>query len=158
MIDPAFAAVLRSRYTIRRFFLVYGIVLICALLALWGTTKCLDVNSTLRAVATGFLGNFAAADAIFLLAYGFYLFITPPGLRNADLIPLRSGEIADEITCRMPSRRIAAIASGFRSPSMYAGSRFPDAGGGQFGTQLIARISVNSRGSFCQVSPAFSVA
>lgn len=97
MIDPSFAAVLRSRYAIRRFFLVYGVILICALIALWIAVTCLDANSTLHAVATGFFGNFAAADAIFLLTYGFYLFITPSGLRNAELIPLRNGEIADEI-------------------------------------------------------------
>lgn len=97
MIDPSVRAVLRSPYTIRRFFLLYGGVLLGAVIALWAFAAGLDANSTLRLVAISFLGNFAAAVAIFILTYGLYVFVTPPGLRDAQVVPLRSGEIADEI-------------------------------------------------------------
>lgn len=97
MIDPSLAAVLRSRYTIRRFFLVYLIALFSVIDLLFVATAHLSDNSALRAAATNFLGNFAAAIAIVILTYAFYVLITPPGLRNAELIPLRSAEITDQI-------------------------------------------------------------
>ena len=97
MIDPSVRAVLRSPYTIRRFFLLYGGVFLGAVAALWAFAAGLDADSTLRVVAVSFLGKFAAAVAIFILTYGLYVLVTPPGLRDAQVLPLHSGEIADQI-------------------------------------------------------------
>ncbi len=97
MIDPSIGAMLRSRYTIRRFFALYGFILVVILLLLWVLTTNLEAGSAARDASTNFLGNFAATVAIFLVTYGFYVFVTPPGLRNAEVLPLRSAEIADEI-------------------------------------------------------------
>jgi hypothetical protein len=96
MIDPSVRAVLRSRYSIRRFFVFFGFLLFVLLLLL----SLITANSTsgaLREASTNFLGNFAATVAIFLCTYGFYVFITSPELRNAEVIPLRNIEIGDEI-------------------------------------------------------------
>jgi len=52
--------------------------------------------------------------------------------------------------------QVSAFSSG---GGMDPGLRWDDdrLGDRQFGTQVTARISVNSRGSFCQLSPVFSV-
>lgn len=97
MIDPSIRAVLRSRWTIRRFFLWYGAILAVVILVLWVLTANLQAGSTAREALTSFLGNFAATLAIFIVTYGFYVSVTPPGLRDAEVLPLRSAEIADGI-------------------------------------------------------------
>jgi hypothetical protein len=97
MIDPSVRAVLRSRYTIRRFFWLFGAMLALALALLGLLIETLNASSPFRAAGTEFLGHFAADDAVFLLVYCFYLRLTPPGLRDAQVLPLRSGEIADGI-------------------------------------------------------------
>ena len=96
VIDPSVRAVLRSRYTIRHFFSVYSLILIGVVVALLALT-CLDPNSTLRTVFTNLLSSFGATVAIVLVTYTFYVWVTPPGMRNAEVLPLRSGEIADGI-------------------------------------------------------------
>jgi hypothetical protein len=96
MIDPSLRAVLRSRYTIRRFFLTFGLFLGADLLLLISATAGLSPG-WLRDSATIFLGTFAATLAVFLVTYAFYIFVTPPGLRNATVIPLGEAEIAEEI-------------------------------------------------------------
>jgi hypothetical protein len=96
MIDPSVRAVLRSRYSIRRFFIFFGILLFILLLLLWLITTYSPPNA-FREASTNFLGNFAATVAIFLCTYGFYVFITSPELRNAEVIPLRNVEISDGI-------------------------------------------------------------
>jgi hypothetical protein len=90
-------AVFRSKYTIRRFFVTYLAILASLSLVLWVLTAHLEAGSSFREALTTFFGNFAAAVAIFIVTYSFYLFVTPPGLRNAEVLPLRSAEIADEI-------------------------------------------------------------
>ncbi|MGY4367904.1 hypothetical protein ACVW1A_003969 [Bradyrhizobium sp. LB1.3] len=96
MIDPSLRAVLRSRYTIRRFFISFSLLL--AVLALLLVVISTYVpTSTVRDAFTNVLGNFAANVAIFLCTYAFYVFITSPELRNAEVIPLRNVEIGDEI-------------------------------------------------------------
>ena len=75
----------------------YGFILVGLILSLWIVTSNLTSGSAAREISTNFFGNFAAAVAIFMVTYGFYLFVTPPGLRDAQVLPLRSAEIADEI-------------------------------------------------------------
>lgn len=96
MIDPSLRAVLRSRYSIRRFFVSFGVLLFVLLVLLWLITSN-SPSGAFREVSTNFLGNFAATVAIFLFTYGFYVFITSPELRNAEVIALRNVEISDEI-------------------------------------------------------------
>jgi hypothetical protein len=60
-------------------------------------TTNLPSGSPVREGSTNFLGNFAATLAIFLLTYAFYISVTPSGLRDAEVLPLRSAEIADGI-------------------------------------------------------------
>ena len=62
MIDPSLKAVLRSRYTIRRFFLLYCAILVLVLLALWAVTASLETGSVLRAISADFLGPLGAED------------------------------------------------------------------------------------------------
>ncbi len=97
MIDPSLRAVLRSRYTIRRFFVSFGGLLAGLLLLLFAITALAPAGDVWREASTNFLGNFAASVAAFLVVYGFYLYVTPPGLRNAEVVPLRDVEIGDEI-------------------------------------------------------------
>jgi hypothetical protein len=96
MIDPSVKAVLTSRYSIRAFFFSFGGLLVLLLLSLIiisaGTSA-----GWFRDAATNFLGNFSATVAIFLVTYGFFVFVTPPGLRNAEVVPLSNAEIADGI-------------------------------------------------------------
>ncbi|MDA9408340.1 hypothetical protein [Bradyrhizobium sp. CCBAU 45384] len=96
MIDPSVRAVLRSKYSIRRFFAIFGALLLILLLLLWLITTS-SMPASLRDASTNFLGNFAATVAIFLCTYAFYIFVTSPELRNAEVIPLRNVEIGDEI-------------------------------------------------------------
>lgn len=51
----------------------------------------------IREATIYFLGSLAAATSVFLITYAFYIFVTPSGLRNAEVVPLRDVEIADEI-------------------------------------------------------------
>ncbi|MEY2536521.1 MAG: hypothetical protein QOG67_261 [Verrucomicrobiota bacterium] len=95
MIDPSIRAFLRSKYSIRKFFAVFGLLLAVLLVLLVVTAVAPD--GWLRDAGLSFLGNFAATVAIFLVTYLFYVLITPPGLRDAELIPLRDVEISDEI-------------------------------------------------------------
>jgi len=97
VIDPSVRAVLRSRYTIHRFFLLFGAIFVAALAALWVLELSPEASSMIGAVGAEFLRHLAADDAIVIVTYSFYLFVTPPGLRDAHVIPLRSGEIADGI-------------------------------------------------------------
>ncbi len=97
MIDSSTVATLRSPYTKRRFFAIYGAILAFLLILLLVLTASLEAGSALRDASTNFLGNFAATVAIFLVTYGFFLFITPSSLRNAKVLPLRSAEITDEL-------------------------------------------------------------
>lgn len=97
MIDPSLRAVLRSRYTIRRFFVMFCLLLAGLLVLLWLITALGPDHAAWREASTNFLGNFAASVAAFLVVYGFYVYITPPGLRNAEVVPLRDVEIGDEI-------------------------------------------------------------
>jgi hypothetical protein len=96
MIDPSVRAMLRSRYSIRRFFSLFGLVLGAVLLLLAAISYAAP-NGWFRDSTTNFLGNFAATVAGFILVYAFYVFVTSPGLRNAEVIPLRDVEISDEI-------------------------------------------------------------
>jgi hypothetical protein len=96
MIDPSIRAVLRSHYTIRRFFGSFGLLLVVQLALLLIITAYAPAG-VLREASTNFLGNFAATVAIFLCTYGFYVFITSPELRNAEVIPLRNVEIGEGI-------------------------------------------------------------
>lgn len=96
MIDPSVRAVLRSKYSIRRFFAFFGALLV-VLLALLLLITSSSTTGALREASTNFLGNFAATVAIFLCTYGFYILVTSPELRNAEVIPLRNVEIGDEI-------------------------------------------------------------
>ncbi|WP_431015145.1 hypothetical protein [Bradyrhizobium pachyrhizi] len=97
MIDPSLRAVLRSRYTIRRFFISFSSLLAVLMLLLLVISAYVPADSTLREAIINFLGNFAANVAIFLCTYAFYVFITSPELRNAEVIPLRNVEIGEEI-------------------------------------------------------------
>lgn len=96
MIDPSLRAVLRSRYTIRRFFISFSALFIVLALILLVISAYAPAG-TFRDASTNFLGNFTANVAIFLCTYAFYVFITSPELRNAEVIPLRSVEIGEEI-------------------------------------------------------------
>lgn len=96
MIDPSLRAVLRSRYTIRRFFSVFGLILVVLLLLVFMVTAYVP-SGPLREGSTTFLGNFAATVAVFIVIYAFYLLVTPPGLRDAEVIPLRDVEIGEKI-------------------------------------------------------------
>lgn len=96
MIDPSLRAVLRSRYTIRRFFISF-LLLLAVLILLLLVISTYAPASTLRDASSNVLGNFAANVAIFLCTYAFYVFITSPELRNAEVIPLRNVEIGEEI-------------------------------------------------------------
>jgi hypothetical protein len=55
-------------------------------------------TSLFREVFIDFLGNLAAAVAIFMVTYGFYLYVTPLGLRTTKITPLRSAEISEGIS------------------------------------------------------------
>jgi len=101
MIDPSFSAVFRSKYTIRRFYISYLAMLAIALLLLIVTQGLLCPGHWISTITKDFLVNLSAALAIFILSYTFYLFVTPPGLRNAEVIPLRDGEISGEIIDRL---------------------------------------------------------
>lgn len=96
MLDPSVRAVLRSRYTIRRFFTIYGAIFAFTLLLI-GILAASCSDGWIKDAALGLLGNFAAALAIFILTYAFYILITSPELRNVEVIPLRDVEISDEI-------------------------------------------------------------
>jgi hypothetical protein len=96
VIDPSIKAVLRSRYTIRRFFMFYGLILVVSF-ALLSLAAALPTGSSIRELSATFFSHFAATVAILIVTYAFYVFVTPPGLRDAEVIPLRSGEIAEEI-------------------------------------------------------------
>jgi hypothetical protein len=96
MIDASIRAVLGSKYTIRRFFWTYGGVLVTLLLLLI-VIAAFAPQGWVKDASTNFLGNFAATVAIFLVTYGFYISVTPPGLRNAEVIPLQDVEISDKI-------------------------------------------------------------
>ncbi len=96
MIDPSIQAVLRSPYTIRKFFTIFGMVLAILILLLVLASAGLE-SGWLRDSAIGFLGNFAASAGIFLVTYAFYVMVTSPGLRNAQVIPLRDVEISNQI-------------------------------------------------------------
>jgi hypothetical protein len=95
MIDPSLKAVLRSKYSIRKFFVLFGglLVLLLVILLLVTAAPC----AIWRSAALNFLGNFAATVAIFLVTYLFYVLVTSPGLRNASVIPLQDVEIGNEI-------------------------------------------------------------
>lgn len=95
MLDPSIRAVLTSPYTIRRFFLTFGGVLIALLVLLFLVAGLSD--GALKSAAVTFLGNFAATMAILIVTFGFYVSVTPPGLRNAEVIPLRNVEISEQI-------------------------------------------------------------
>jgi hypothetical protein len=97
VIDPSIAAVLRSRFTILRFFYWYGAILLVLITALYVLAENLQVGSTAREAATSFLGHFAATIAILMVTYAFYASVTPRGLRDAKVLALRSGEIAEGI-------------------------------------------------------------
>lgn len=97
MIDPSLRVVLRSRYTILRFFALFGLLLGAFLLLLFVITAYAPAGSPFRESATNFLGNFAATVAVFIAIYLFYVLITPPGLRDAEVVPLRDVEIGDGI-------------------------------------------------------------
>jgi len=88
VIDPSVRAVLRSRYTIHRFFLLFGAIFVAALAALWVLELSPEASSMIGAVGAEFLRHLAADDAIVIVTYSFYLFVTPPGLRDAQVIPL----------------------------------------------------------------------
>jgi hypothetical protein len=96
MIDPSLRAVLRSPYTIRKFFAIFGLLLVALLLVLFVITGYAP-QGVMREASTNFLGNFAAAVAIFLCTYLFYVLVTSPGLRDAQVVPLRDVEIGHEI-------------------------------------------------------------
>jgi hypothetical protein len=95
VIDASTANLLRSKYVIRKFFLIFSLLLISIILLLWIIATKLPSDSSFRDVCIAFLGNLAAAVAIFILTYAFYLYVTPPGLRNSAIIPLPSAEIAE---------------------------------------------------------------
>jgi hypothetical protein len=97
MIDPSLRAVRRSRYTILRFFALFGLLLGALLLLLFVITAYAPAGSPFRESATNFLGNFAATVAVFIAIYLFYVLITPPGLRDAEVVPMRDVEIGDGI-------------------------------------------------------------
>jgi hypothetical protein len=97
VIDPSVAVVLRSPYAKRKFFSIYLLLLAFVLLLLFVLVQSLDQNGTARAVAISFLGNFASAIAIVIVTYGFFVYVTPPGLRNAEVVPLRNVEIGEQI-------------------------------------------------------------
>ena len=75
--------------------MIFGGLLAALLVLLLITASSPD--NWLREAGLGFFGNFAATVAIFLVTYLFYVLITPPGLRDAEIIPLRDVEISDEI-------------------------------------------------------------
>jgi hypothetical protein len=54
-----------------------------------------------RDAATSFLGNLAATLSVLIVIYVFYIYVTPPGLREATLIPLGNAEISNEIVDRV---------------------------------------------------------
>ena len=95
MIDPSIKAFLRSRYSIRKFFTYFGALLLLLLLVLFLVAAA--PPALWRSAGISFFSNFAAAVAIFMATYGFYVLVTPPGLRNADIVPLRDVEIGKEI-------------------------------------------------------------
>jgi hypothetical protein len=97
MIDPTIRAVLRSRYTIKRFFIAFGILLISLLLLILAIETYVPRGPAPREMLTNFLGNFAAAVAVFIVTYLFYINIIPSGLRDAEVIPLRDVEIGEGI-------------------------------------------------------------
>ena len=96
MIDPSVRTVLQSRYAIREFFSIYSALLIGIILLLIVITEH-GVGNKIAEALSNFLGNFAATVAIFIITYGFFIYVTPVELRNAVLIPLGDGEIAKEI-------------------------------------------------------------
>jgi hypothetical protein len=96
MIDPTLSAVLRSRYIIRRFFITYTIDFLFTLILFFMIMTFLPGNF-LTDVLLSFLTTLSATIALFIMTYGFYIYVTPPGLRNAQVIPLLSGEILEEI-------------------------------------------------------------
>jgi hypothetical protein len=96
MIDPSLRAVLRSRYSIRRFFAFFGLLLVALLILLLVITTYAPLGAFRDASAT-LLSDFSATVAIFITIYVFYVLVTSPELRNAEVIPLRDVEISDQI-------------------------------------------------------------
>jgi hypothetical protein len=76
---------------------MFCLLLAGLLVLLWLITALGPDHAAWREASTNFLGNFATSVAAFLVVYGFYVYITPPGLRNAEVVPLRDVEIGDEI-------------------------------------------------------------
>jgi hypothetical protein len=89
--------VLRSRYTIRRFFALFGAIASVSMLLTWLVSQQLASYPTLQLAATNTFSTLTATVVVLIATYGFYIFITPPGLREANILPLRSAEIAGEI-------------------------------------------------------------
>lgn len=94
MLDPSVAAVLRTRYTVRIFFLVFG--------ALFAATAALSLfiginqgTSQILGLLGSFCGQLSATFASVMAIYGVWIFSTPSHLRNSHIAPLRPNEIAE---------------------------------------------------------------
>jgi hypothetical protein len=94
MIEPSVIGVLRSRYTIRRFYglCVFALILIAAILV-----SLAEVFGAgwFRETIISVLAHLAGAVIVLMLVYGAWLWVTPPELRNARVSALRAGEIPE---------------------------------------------------------------
>lgn len=97
MLSPEVRAVLRSPYSIRRFFITAGVVLIVVVAMMAAVIALLPEGCFWRTLLSELCSDLAATLAVVMLSYAFFLYITPRGLRDAQILPLRRGEIADEI-------------------------------------------------------------
>lgn len=95
MLDPSLRAFLQTPYTIRRFFVTYGAAFLLSILLLWLCSAL--ASGAPRDILLSLFGNVAGAVFVVLLTFGFFVLVTPPGLRNAEIIPLRDVEIANQI-------------------------------------------------------------
>lgn len=96
MLDPSVRAVIQSRFTVRRFLLVHGSIVLLSVLVLVLLVAYVPANPA-RTVVENIFSNLAATVIVFVATFFVYLMVTPPGLRDAVILPLRNVEIGEQI-------------------------------------------------------------
>jgi hypothetical protein len=86
MIEPSVAGVLRSQYTIRRFYALCIVALILLLAILISLAEVFGLD-WVREAAISILAHLAAAVLVLMLIYWVWIWVTPPELRSARVMP-----------------------------------------------------------------------
>lgn len=94
MIDPSVTAVLRTKYTIRQFYTVFSIIFFISS----GLSVALSLGDFVpqaQAILASFFGSLSGTILTVMAIYGVWIFVTPPEIRHAVILPLRPKEISE---------------------------------------------------------------